>query len=442
MGIRLTWYWSALGKRIATVTIPAGAGCQVINNLALGIDATGAHTGIDALQVATGLVCWTVRVDGAFRATVGIGITKVSTNAGACGTICLSFALSIRTTGWWEARVPGCLNWLGSEDLRDFVALAERVTLIANWTFANSNVVSWFTFCIESTGPTAGIQATLLDASLALGAFIIDKAFRPTVGWWALISSIAAAHRGLSKGLAWSKGPTGWWVARINRPSWWWSNNIRLPHTVSKWITIIIRWAGADRMVGDDLAAGINSTSARARINTALIKTGPVLGTIWADNTLRSTVGRSAKIASQACADTATTLHALVGKGTTKTVSTGVQFLCYCLFWWTAGALLKSITHKSRRAATHGHMVNDLTLGIATTGARARVNTFIVSAGLVTVTVWVENALWPTAKFWIAKKTRRTGADAAALLGRGNGTRTTGVWVAGIRSWSWRCNNI
>ena len=33
-------------------------------------------------------------------------------------------------------------------------------------------------------------------------------------------------------------------------------------------------------MVGDDLAAGINSTSARARINTALIKTGPVLGTI------------------------------------------------------------------------------------------------------------------------------------------------------------------
>jgi len=71
---------------------------------------------------------------------------------------------------------------LRGDDFRNFVTLSKRVTLIACWALADSNVVSWSTVSVESTGTTARVQAVLFDTGLNLGAFIIDNALWPAIG--------------------------------------------------------------------------------------------------------------------------------------------------------------------------------------------------------------------------------------------------------------------
>jgi hypothetical protein len=114
----------------------------VVYHLTLGIDATGANAGIDALQVAAGLVCWAIRVDRAFWSTIGIGITEIAAYTGAGSTISLRLALSIGATWRGEARILGSLHRLWRDDLRDLVALSKWITFITRRAFAYGYMVA------------------------------------------------------------------------------------------------------------------------------------------------------------------------------------------------------------------------------------------------------------------------------------------------------------
>jgi hypothetical protein len=95
-----------------------------------------------------------------------------------------------------------------------------------------------------------------------------------------LKTSIAAAHRGLSKWLASrirSARRRITWVDRLQRGR---CDHIRLSYTVCEWISFIVGRARADGMVRDDLTAGVHATPSRTGINTALVEAGPVLGTV------------------------------------------------------------------------------------------------------------------------------------------------------------------
>ena len=132
----------------------------------------------------------------------------------------------------------------------------------------------------------------------------------------------------------------------------------------------------------------------------------------------------------------------MVGKGATKAVGAGIQFLCDRLLYRPTSALLKGIPNKTSRASTHGNMIDDLAFSIEATCARAGVHTLVVGAGLVATTVGIEDAFRPTAQLGIAKEAWWTGAGAAAVFSLGNGARTAGTGVADIRPRSWWCNNI
>ena len=181
----------------------------MVDHLTLGIDPAGAHTGINALEVAAGLVRRTFRVDGAFRPTISIGIAEIAPDAGARGSLRLRPALGIRAARRREAGVPRGFHRLRRRYcFWDLVALAKGVALVASWTFTHRNMILRVTVGVESAGATARVQAVLLDTRLALGAFVIDDAFRAAVGRCTQKARITAAHGRLAEWLAGSIGPT------------------------------------------------------------------------------------------------------------------------------------------------------------------------------------------------------------------------------------------
>ena len=55
-------------------------------------------------------------------------------------------------------------------------------------------------------------------------------------------------------------------------------------------------------------------------------------------------------------------------------------------------------------------MVDNRTGSMLTTGARAWVNTLVIRTGKISVTVSIEDALWPTSLVGVSQEARRTGA--------------------------------
>ena len=78
------WSQSTGGEGIALISLIAGAGGYVVDDLALGIDAAQTRARVHALQVLAGLVRGTVGIDCAFGSACNIWVAKIVGNALAC----------------------------------------------------------------------------------------------------------------------------------------------------------------------------------------------------------------------------------------------------------------------------------------------------------------------------------------------------------------------
>ena len=98
----------------------------------------------------------------------------------------------------------------------------------------------------------------------------------------------------------------------------------------------------------------------------------------------------------------------------------------------TFNAIFKSIAHISWETDTCRNMVDDSAGGMLTTCARTRVNTLVIRAGKISVTVSVEDTLRPTSLVWITQEASRTGAGAASLTRSGYSTWPTEVKLTSV----------
>ncbi len=117
----LEWFWNFLkvnewkltyqrfkfarNKRISFITRQTDTHCNMISNIALGINSTCSRTRIHTLVSLTSLVWGTIWVYSTFWPAGYIGISKIFryTLASSCTLACLT--IGIFTTRWWIARI-------------------------------------------------------------------------------------------------------------------------------------------------------------------------------------------------------------------------------------------------------------------------------------------------------------------------------------------------
>ena len=204
--------------------------------------------------------------------------------------------------------------------------MSEWISLITIGTFANWKMVSDRTFSIQSTGSITGVDTLLFRACKLSAAFIIDNTLRSAAWRRTSVARLTGTHgfvcQGFTSGVwsAWRRlaRVSGYWG---RRGSYWYSS------ALSKWVSFMRRWTGADWNMSDDLAQCTHSTSAHTGVLTFVDNTSKVRGTVRAEHTLWSAVRRSSKVARRATADTSVTYHTLAGVGTTEIVTTGISGL-------------------------------------------------------------------------------------------------------------------
>jgi hypothetical protein len=128
--------------------------------------------------------------------------------------------------------------------------------------------------------------------------------------------------------------------------------------------------------VVDNLALSLGSTSTRTGIHTPLLDTGHGQRTLRAEETLRSTVGRTSEVSLETGADWAGSLGSALAVGTTGVRVTRVnRYRWRHRGWWYEDALGERISSVSLLAGTGWDVVNNLTSSLDPAGPRAGVDT-------------------------------------------------------------------
>lgn len=197
------WLGIAIGERITNVTLDAGTKRRVVDDAALGIQATGAGAWIATLLIDAGELTGTLRVDGTFRAAVGrltyeggqagagrhaIDIATLRVGATWCGHAGITQWFTLHLNGWcygegeirvklqlidYGSRHP-MLTWYGVALSKGIASEATNATtagtVVANTTHGIA------TACVGATR----IDALLIDACLVYVTLRRDCALRTT----------------------------------------------------------------------------------------------------------------------------------------------------------------------------------------------------------------------------------------------------------------------
>ena len=246
---------------------------------------------------------------------------------------------------------------------------------------------------IDPTETRAGVLAALLHAGRGLTALRAHETLRPTVGRRADHPGLAGADTDsvtFSELTVGSAGVriTGVVLLRDGDPG---GDESTLSDRVSR----VSQETGADGLVTVGVADSVDATDSRAGVDTLVVDTGPVGGTVTVQDTLRSAgqVGIS-EVSWYTGAGSGSLLGPALSIGATG-----------C---WVAGindgslgggggrdppTLSERISIVSRRTSTYRVVVHHLTLGIGTTGSWTGVDTFLPDTGQVAGTVGVDGAL-------------------------------------------------
>ena len=298
----------------------------MVDHLTLGINATGVDARVDTLEVAAGPVGRTLGVGRALGSTPSVRVAKVAAHA-------LAARLALRTeaalgVGAAGARVAGICRLNRFDNLGLLAALAERVAVIARRALADGNMIADAALGIEATGAAAGVLTLLVDAGRVLGTLVVDDALWPSVGWSALVSRVAGAHRRRAQRLARGVRTARRGKARVDG-LWRRPNDGRLLPAVDKWVALVVGRTGADRVVGYDIASGIDSAPARTRVGAPLVEAGAVLAALRADNALWPAVGRATEVAGQTRTLAPLANHLVAREGATVVVGAWIFVFAY-----------------------------------------------------------------------------------------------------------------
>lgn len=186
----------------------------MIDNLAFGILATGAGTGITALLIEASAIGWTIRIHDTLGTATLVGITKVFGQALTGAGAAAFFTLGIDSAGTW---VAGLQNL--SRCLSNWIALCEWISGEARLTKTHRGVAKDATVGIKSTKTRARVHTLLVDTSQAGGTLRARYALGSTVRWRAQKIGQArtgrriARHTTLGVGTTW-RGLAG--ILRLN----------------------------------------------------------------------------------------------------------------------------------------------------------------------------------------------------------------------------------
>ena len=110
-----------------------------------------------------------------------------------------------------------------------------------------------------------------------------------------------------------------------------WRGHFRLLVTAVEWISTVASRTGTDGVVIDHLALSIGSTGAGTGVHTLLLDTGHGQRTLRAEETLWSTVGRSAEVAREAGTHWARSLRSAL---TVWSAGVRITRVCWLLDHW------------------------------------------------------------------------------------------------------------
>ena len=302
--------------------------------------------------------------------------------------------------------------------------LGEWVSLVSPPAGADGVVVGDTTLSVGSTQSRAGVSAGLLYAGRHLATLGADQALRPTVGRGTDHVSFAGAHADSVLFLPLAVGPTRVWFARfiLGRDG----DSGRLQLALGDGVTGVAVETGADWLVPDGVADGVDATGSGTWVDTFVVDAGPVGGAVGVEDALGPTADIwVAKVSRQAGAGTSSLLGTALGIGSAGCWIAGVNYFGggrgSCLH--DLSALTERVSGVSWLALTDGLVVLDFADCVRTAGSRTGVNTLLVDAGFVTGTFGVDDALWSTVGRY------------SNIVGKaGTGTDIIGIFALRIRS--------
>jgi len=155
------------------------------------------------------------------------------------------------------------------------------------------------------------------------------------------------------------------------------SNLLTFRHTLFEWIANIVGWAGADGIVVVHPTLGVESAILSTGIRTLLVDAGQMLGTLRADHTFGSALGRSSEITNLAAA------RGMSLNGATDAIgSTRIRLAhAFGSHNWHSLASFERITLESSSATARGQVIYHCALRISSTGSCAGIATVLLDTG-------------------------------------------------------------
>lgn len=165
------------------------------------------------------------------------------------------------------------------------VASSEWITCIARRTSANWTVIFNSTLCIKTACIWAWILTFLIDTGFIKGAFAVNNAFRPTIGWRTDISFEAWANSLIVYFTTLTVGSARWRMARIES----WCSSRRKFSTLKEWISSCANRTRTNRNVIFYIAQRIKATCASTWVYALILNASKTWRTIGMEFTFVTT---------------------------------------------------------------------------------------------------------------------------------------------------------
>ena len=166
---------------------------------------------------------------------------------------------------------------------------------------------------------------------------------------------------------------------------WYVGSNLTLyRNTVSERITSIIHLTDTDRIVPNDAAFAVGTTTSRTRISATLVQTCQIRRAVWIDCTFRSAIWWNTDHRILATAFGTFIEYLTNGIGSTGRRNARINRWNLNRWLWNHRQRLTSderITRKSFFTITNWIMVYNATFGFLATDSCTRITAFLVNAG-------------------------------------------------------------
>lgn len=362
-------------KRIADQIGRAAADRIVVDHLAVGGDAARAGARVGALEFVARLVGRALGVDGAFGLAVGRR-ADVLVDARADGDAVSFVAAAVRAARAGPAHVDDGDHGDGFVALR--LARGERIAGVAGPADAGGHVVDRQALGVQAAHAGTRVFAAVPDAGLVGRAVRAEHALGPAAFVRiALVVFDAAARADAVSFEALGVGAARRRLARVNLL-------VLFDHALDERVAGERRRARARNGVADDVALGVAAARAGARVLALVVDAGRLRRAVGVDDTLGPAIWRRANVAEHALARRRRPVGPAqrVGAAWRRMAGVARRFVALDARRRQRLAALERIAGVAGLAAADGAVVEDLAAGVDAAGAGARVDAFVVDAGV------------------------------------------------------------